>query len=227
MRFFAHLVLALGLTALTSTVDGQITHTIVWLLSDDNVATDIAGEAKVSGKLTISPQEMGARLDDFNIILPDVPRDLVTYLPHWSRDTHLFGIATGPETIELSLTCDDGVEGALNGTGHSDVYETHDGYGLWHRYHLDWPYHQEDELGPFQTVSTLLDIKVSNFSVDNSMISIADSLQLLNSPTNTTISATILLKVIVWINPTLEQRRVGLIPARIVVEDHVNVEVNP
>ena len=225
MRLFFLFAFVVG--SLSQEEDSELTHTVVWLLSDDNVTTDIAGQARISAKLTIDPSNMAARLDDLNIIMPDVPRELVTFKPTWSQDTHLFGIATGPETITLTMTCDDGMEGVLNGTGHSDVYETHDGYGLWHRRFSNWHYNKEKILGPFQPVSTILDVKLSNFSLEGTDLSIANSALLLNSPQNRTITATVLVKIVVWINPSLEQRHVGLIPARIVVHDHVQVEVNP
>ena len=229
MHVFLLLPLALVFISSTTAQESTLNHTIVWLLRDDNVTTDIANEAKVSGKLTIAPRHMTAGLDDFNIVLPSVPRELVTYLPKWSRDTHLFGIATGPNTIELSRLCTDSVEGGLDGTGHTDIYETKNGYSLWRTYHRSWNpdlYHKEDELGPYQTVSTTLDIEISNFSVDETAMSIEESLQHLDTPSNTTIKASLYLKVIIWINPTFEQRRAGLIPARIVVQDYVHLDVS-
>lgn len=203
----------------------ELTHSIVWLLSDDHVATDVAGRARISGKLAIDPMNMEARLDDLNVVMGEVPRELLTFKPHWLSDTHMFGIGTGPETIPLTLTCDESFEGVLNGTGHSDVYETKDGFNQWHRWFPRWHYNKEKEIGPFQPVSTLLDIKLSNFSLGNSDLSFADSTSLLNTPENGIVNATVLVKIIVWINPSREQRHIGLIPARIVVHDLVQLQV--
>ena len=205
----------------TDSVVTSPTRPMVWLIDETNLATEGNGVAQISAKLTIDARTFSANLDNINLLFTDVPQDSLTYRSYYNTNQTLGFTASGSsDETKFEMSCD-GARATVGGIAHSDLYERlNDGGGYYSR-----QYHKkdssssdsvEDDFSPTQTVAATADVELTSADEVDSMEEDINTISTL-PPINGTRYMRVRIRIVLWIHPTQDQRRRGILPVRIVI----------
>ena len=190
----------------------------VVLVFVDDLESDYAGAASLSAKATFDGENDGAfTFNDFNLHFPSVPADLLTNYDYSS--TRSLGFAARLGSVNVTNDCR-GLEAQIEGSAHSGIYETLDSY----RFFVNSP-NDENYYAPNQLVDTTAMVSVDSEEGDGMLLDRLYDLSM-TKPTNETLHIKVHIKIVLWIGPSSAQRRLGILPLKIVLWKVIWVKVS-